>query len=88
MTARRRYDDIARQVGGRRVPGLFGKQGSFGGFDVVYDYVGGGPPLTDAAKRIGCAAGAKERPAELAGLVEYCVQLSSYAPERGNPTGH
>ena len=50
MTAWRRYDDIARQVGGRRVPGLFGNQGFFGGFDVVYNCVGGGPALTDAAK--------------------------------------
>jgi threonine dehydrogenase-like Zn-dependent dehydrogenase len=48
--AARRYDRVAEHVGGRRVPGLFGNQGLFGGFDVVYNCVGGGSALTDAAK--------------------------------------
>ena len=48
--ARERYDRIARQVGGRRVPGRFGNQGLVGGFDLVYNCVGTGPALTDAAK--------------------------------------
>ncbi|UCG34494.1 MAG: zinc-binding dehydrogenase [Phycisphaerales bacterium] len=50
MPSRRRYDDIAGYVGGRRVPGLFGNQGLFGGFDTVYSCAGGGAALTDAAK--------------------------------------
>lgn len=48
--SRDRYDRIAEHVGGRRVPGRFGNQGLFGGFDVVYNCVGSGAAMTDAAK--------------------------------------
>jgi len=45
-----RYDDIARLVGGRRVPGQFGNQMLIGGYDAAYDCVGTGRSLTDAMK--------------------------------------
>lgn len=48
--SRERYDEIARRVGGRRVPGRFGNQGMIGGFDLVYDCTGTGRGLGDAMK--------------------------------------
>lgn len=48
--AGQRYDDIARRVGGRRIPARFGNQILLGGFDVVFDCTGTGAGLTDALK--------------------------------------
>ncbi len=45
-----RYNRVARLVGGRVVPSMFGHQAFIGGFDVVYDCVGTGQSLTDAMK--------------------------------------
>ena len=49
-SAESRYDRIAEFVGGRRVAGRFGSHALFGGFDVVYNCIGSGNALTDAAK--------------------------------------
>lgn len=45
-----RYDRIAREVGGHRIPARFGNQAFIGGFDVVYDCSGTGSGMTDAMK--------------------------------------
>ena len=48
--AESRYDRIAEFVGGRRIAGRFGSHALFGGFGVVYNCIGSGDGLTDAAK--------------------------------------
>jgi len=45
-----RYGKVAKLVDATVVPSRFGHQAFFGGFDVVYDCVGGGQSLTDAMK--------------------------------------
>lgn len=45
-----RYEAVAAAIGGRRIASLFGNQAFLGGYDVVYDCVGTGRSLTDAAK--------------------------------------
>ena len=45
-----RYDDLAKFVGGRRIPARFGNRTMLGGFDLVFDCTGTGRGLTDALK--------------------------------------
>jgi threonine dehydrogenase-like Zn-dependent dehydrogenase len=46
----RRYDEVARHVGGKRIAARFGNQALVGGFDLTYDCTGSGRGITDATK--------------------------------------
>lgn len=50
MSPAERYDLIARQVGGHRMPTRFGNQAFLGGYDLIYDCTGSGKGMTDAFK--------------------------------------
>lgn len=50
MTNAERYDDVAKIIGGKRLPARFGNRTLLGGADVVFDCTGTGRGLADAIK--------------------------------------